>query len=99
MCNLQGSFLSLSIRRPAMQFPRLMGDVMIRNEDGKIIIAGDPDGLRSLGRLLAWLAEADQEHWPYLRVGDRAHVHLYPKNDLKEGSTDVELMRLDAKGG
>lgn len=83
----------------SMQFPKLSGKVTITGEQGKIVIAGDPEGLRSLGRLLTWLGDADQERWPYLPVGGHAHLHLYPKHDLAEGSAAVELMRLDRKGG
>ena len=81
-----------------MRFPRITGVVSIAEEAGKVVIAGDPEGLRSLGRLLAWLGDADQEQWPYLPAGGRAHIHLYPKSDFSEGSREVELVRLDAKG-
>ena len=80
-----------------MQFPRLTGNISITEEEGTVVIAGDPEGLRSLGRLLTWLADTDQEQWPYLPPGGRAHVHIYPKHDISEGSREVELMRLDAK--
>lgn len=80
-----------------MRFPRLTGNISITDEKGKVIIAGDPEGLRSLGRLLTWLGDADQEEWPYLKPGGHAHVHLYPKDDMSESSLQVELMRLDAK--
>lgn len=81
-----------------MRFPRLTGRISITDEGGKVVIAGDPEGLRSLGRLLTWLGDADQEQWPYLPPGGRAHLHIYPKDDISEGSREVELMRLDAKG-
>ena len=81
-----------------MQFPKLIGNIKISDEEGKVVIAGDPEGLRSLGSLLAWLADADQEQWPYLPPGGWAHIHIYPKHDLSADSRDVELMRLDAKG-
>ena len=81
-----------------MRFPMLVGRVSIKDEEEKIIIAGDPEGLRSLGRLLIWLGDADLEHWPYLKPGGHAHIHLYPKDDMLEGSRQVELMRMDAKG-
>ena len=80
-----------------MQFPKLSGGISIRDEDGKIVIAGDPEGLRSLAGLLTWLADADQEQWPYLPAGGRAHVHVYPKLDISADSREVELMRLDGK--
>jgi hypothetical protein len=81
-----------------MQFPRLTGNIMISDEEGKIVIAGDPEGLRSLATLVTWLANADQETWPYLPAGQRAHVHVYPGIDISRNSREVELMRLDAKG-
>jgi hypothetical protein len=85
------------MREVPMQFPRLAGSISITVEEGKVVIAGDPEGLRSLGGLLTWLGDADQEQWPYLPPGGRAHLHLYPKHDISEGSREVELMRLDAK--
>jgi hypothetical protein len=81
-----------------MRFPKPTGRISITIEEGKAVISGDPEGLRSFGRLLVWLGDADQDQWPYLPEGGHAHIHLYPKNDLGEGSSEVELMRLDAKG-
>ena len=82
-----------------MRFPKLSGAIVVKDEEGRVVIAGDPEGLRSLGRLLTWLGDADQEQWPYLPAGGHAHLHLYPKHDLSEASREVELLRLDAKGG
>jgi hypothetical protein len=81
-----------------MRYPQLTGAIAITGEDGKVVIAGDPEGLRSLGRLLIWLADEDLDRWPYLQPGGRAHLHVYPRHDISEGSAEVELMRLDAKG-
>jgi hypothetical protein len=81
----------------SMRFPRLTGRISITEEEGKVVIAGDPEGLRSLGRLLTWLGDADQEQWPYLPPGGHAHIHIYPKDDISADSREVELMRLDAK--
>jgi hypothetical protein len=83
----------------AMRFPRISGTVSIKEEEGKIVIAGDPEGLRSLGRLLIWLGDADQETWPYLPGGGHAHLHVYPKSDMTGDSAEVELVRLDPKRG
>ena len=83
----------------SMRFPGIAGKVKVFDEEGTIVITGDPEGLRSLGALLMWLGDADLEQWPYLRPGGRAHIHLYPKSDLLEESRKVELTRLDAKGG
>ena len=63
----------------------------------KIVSAGDPEGLRSWGHLLTWLAEQDLQQWPYLKPGSHAHLHLYPTMDISEGSAEVELVRTDAK--
>jgi hypothetical protein len=81
----------------SMRFPRLTGRISITEEEGKVVIAGDPEGLRSFGRLLTWLGDADQEKWPYLPPGGHAHIHIYPKDDISADSREVELMRLDAK--
>ena len=81
-----------------MRFPKLTGAVSIKEEEGKIVIAGDPEGLRSLGRLLTWLGDQDLEQWPYLKPGGHAHIHLYPKDDMTTDSREVELMRMDARG-
>lgn len=82
----------------AMRFPKLTGTISIKEEEGKIVIAGDPEGLRSLGRLLIWLGDTNLEQWPYLPAGGHAHLHIYPKDDISADSCAVELMRLDAKG-
>jgi hypothetical protein len=82
-----------------MRFPKLSGNVTITDEEGKIIIAGDPEGLRSLGTLLTWLADQDLDTWPRLREGQQAHLHIYPRIDISEASHEVELMRVDLKSG
>ena len=80
-----------------MRFPKLTGGIAIKVEEGKVVIAGDPGGLRSLGKLLTWLGDADLAQWPYLPAGGQAHLHLYPKLDISEESAEVELVRSDAK--
>lgn len=82
-----------------MRFPNLAGKITITDEEGKVVIAGDPEGLRSLAGLLNWLADADLEQWPHIPVGGHAHIHIYPKLDISEDSREVELKRFDAKGG
>ena len=82
-----------------MRFPKLSGNVTITDEEGKIMIAGDPEGLRSLGRLLTWLADQDLDTWPHLQEGQQAHLHIYPRIDISEASREVELMRVDMKSG
>jgi len=81
-----------------MQFPRLTGNISIIDEEGKVVIAGDPEGLRSLASLITWLADVDQATVPYLPDGKGAHVHVYPGVDISRNSREAELCRLDAKG-
>jgi len=82
-----------------MRFPKLSGNIQITDKEEKILIAGDPEGLRSLGVLLTWLADQDLGAWPYLKEGQHAHLHIYPRHDISEDSREVELMRMDQKGG
>ena len=69
-----------------MRFPRIEDRLTITEEEGKVVIACDPAGLRSLDRLLIWLGDADQGQWPDLRPGGLAHIHLYPKDDTSTGN-------------
>ena len=80
-----------------MRFPKLHGAVSINEEGGRIVIAGDPEGLRSLGTLITWLADQDIGAWPYLQQGQHAHLHVYPRIDISEASREVELVRMDPK--
>ena len=82
-----------------MRFPRLSGNIQITDKEGKIVISGDPGGLRSLSALLTWLAGQDLDTWPYLKEGQHAHLHVYPHYDISEDSREVKLMRMDLKGG
>jgi len=71
------------------------GKVETRQE---ILIHGDPDGLRSLAKLLIKIADTNQEERSDIPVGAREHIHLRPKLDLSESSSLVIVGRLDAKG-
>lgn len=82
-----------------MRYPKLSGNIQIIEQEEKIVISGDPEGLRSLSALLAWLADQDLDAWPYLKEGQQAHLHVYPRHDISEDSREVELMRMDKKGG
>lgn len=64
----------------------------------EIFIHGDPDGLRSLGRLLIKLADTNQDNIAGLPIGAREHIHLRPKFDLADSSEAAIVGRLDAKG-
>jgi hypothetical protein len=70
------------------------------DEEGKnkIMIYGDPEGLKSLGEVLIKLAEVDQESYVGLPDGERDHLHIYPGFHLSDGSLETILGRLDAKG-
>ena len=75
-------------------------------EDGKIIkwdevfIHGNPEGLKSLAKLLIEIAELNQERVAdkYLPIGAREHYHLDPGLELSNSSNRVIVGRIDAKG-
>ena len=82
--------------------PPVEGHVEVtKNQDG-VVIAGDPEGLRSLARLLEWIANVDQESIASQPDGERYHIHLHPSRkgygSLTASSLETELCRLDAKG-
>ena len=64
----------------------------------EIQIHGDPEGLKSLARLVIKLADTDQDKIDELPVGAREHKSLRPKIDLSNSSEVVIVGRLDAKG-
>jgi len=63
-----------------------------------ILIHGDPEGLRSLSKLLVELADTNQDEIAGLPAGARTHIHLRPTYDLSNSSENVIIGRLDAKG-
>ncbi|WP_312194831.1 MULTISPECIES: Imm32 family immunity protein [Epilithonimonas] len=73
-----------------------------QNDDNetKIMIHGDPEGLRSFAKLLLEIADLKQEEVSeeYLPIGAREHYHLRPKIELSKSSNEVIVGRLDAKG-
>jgi bisphosphoglycerate-dependent phosphoglycerate mutase len=73
------------------------GEVLKWNE---VLIHGDPEGLRSLAKLLIQIADLDQEKIAdkNLPIGAREHYHLRPKFELANSSDTVIVGRLDAKG-
>lgn len=66
----------------------------------EILIHGNPEGLKSLAKLLLEIAELDQEEVEdeYLPNGAREHYHLTPDKELSKSSNPVIVGRLDAKG-
>jgi len=70
------------------------------DEPEEILIHGDPEGLRSLAKLLIEIANLNQEEVDDkdLPVGAREHYHLRPKFELTNSSDTVIVGRLDAKG-
>ena len=83
--------------------PRIEGTLEICRSQSGIFIGGDPDALRTLARLLTWLANIDQESLASMPDGERCHVHLHTRdaegfNSLTPFSEETELCRLDAKG-
>ncbi|WP_426062078.1 Imm32 family immunity protein [Hymenobacter sp. B1770] len=63
-----------------------------------VLIHGDPEGLRSFAQLLLRLADLEQDAFPALPPGARAHISLRPNLDLSNSSVEVVVGRLDAKG-
>ncbi|RYU82479.1 Imm32 family immunity protein [Hymenobacter persicinus] len=74
------------------------------DEDGEkgseILIHGNPEGLKSLAKLLLEIAELDQEKVADddLPIGAREHYCLRPGIELSKSSDHVIVGRLDAKG-
>ena len=63
-----------------------------------ILIHGDPEGLKSLARVLTKIADLNQDLITDLPVGAREHVHLQPNLDTSKSSKQVIIGRIDAKG-
>lgn len=66
----------------------------------EVLIHGNPEGLKSLAKLLIEIAELNQEEVEdkYLPNGAREHCHLTPNIELSKSSNNVIIGRLDAKG-
>ena len=64
----------------------------------EVMIHGDPEGLRSLGKLLIKLSDLDQEKRIDLPIGAKEHYHLRPNLELSKSSVDTIVGRIDAKG-
>ena len=82
---------------------RIVGNLEISKSRAGVFIGGDPKGLRSLAKLLLWLADVNQESHPNMPDGEREHVHLHhnpmdTSAHLTQFSVVTELCRLDAKG-
>ena len=84
--------------------PEIEGELEISRREHEVLIAGDPKGLQTLGNLLIWLANFNQEAVPGMPDGERYHVPLHPYHSteipgcLTSFSDETELCRLDAKG-
>lgn len=63
----------------------------------KVLIHGDPKGLRSFAKLLIKIADLNQERDETLPIGAREHCHLRPDLELGKSSVEVIVGRLDAK--
>ena len=64
----------------------------------EVLIHGDPEGLRSLAKILNKIADLNQSNEKELPDNERFHIHLRPKFDLADSSDEVIIGRLDAKG-
>jgi hypothetical protein len=63
-----------------------------------VLIHGDPEGLRSLAKLLLKIADLNQDKIVELPTGAREHLHLRADWDISKSSVQVIVGRLDAKG-
>ena len=68
-------------------------------EWNEIFIHGDPEGLRSLAKILIDLAEINQDliDDSLLPTGEREHITLSSGIDISNSSDNVTIGRLDAK--
>ena len=75
-------------------------DIFISNNKTEILIHGNPEGLKSLAKLLIEIAELNQENVDNkdLPIGAREHYDLRPNIELSKSSVEVIVGRLDAKG-
>jgi hypothetical protein len=64
----------------------------------EVMIHGDPEGLKSFGKLLIKLANLDQEKRKDLPIGAKEHYHLRPNRELSKSSVTTIVGRIDAKG-
>lgn len=80
---------------------------IINNEDEEngqtynwqqILIHGNPEGLKSLAKLLIKIADTNQDELVELPNEAREHFHLRPGFDISKSSKEVVIGRLDAKG-
>jgi hypothetical protein len=74
-------------------------DIFISDDKDEILIHGNPEGLKSLAKLLIEIADLNQEKVEdkFLPVGAREHYHLRPNIELSKSSVEVIVGRLDAK--
>ena len=63
-----------------------------------IMIHGNPEGLRSLAKILTRIADLNQDDLINLPIGAREHIHLRPDFDISKSSVEVIVGRIDAKG-
>lgn len=78
--------------------PDIKGHIEVTRGKEGVVIAADPQGLRSIAEMLIWLADVDQSEIKGMPDGEREHVHLTPGFALSLNSIPIELCRLDAKG-
>jgi len=64
----------------------------------EIFIHGDPEGLKSLAKLLVKIARINQDNIAELPIGAKEHTSLRPNWDLSKNSEQVIVGRLDGKG-
>ncbi len=66
-------------------------DIFVSPNQEEILIHGNPEGLKSLAKLLIEIAEFNQEDVDdkFLPIGAREHYHLRPNIELSKSSVEV----------
>ena len=82
---------------PAIQGKLEIYHYLINENQEKIAVIGDPEGLRSLSEMIRFLADWDQD-LSGIPIGEREHIHIRPGTELGKRSCEVEICRADAKG-
>lgn len=93
----------ISTEQQYLQTCSIDGHLRVSCYDGHqgqiVTLYGDPDGLRSLAKLLNNLATLNQQSVPIrnLPIGEGFHLHLLKSRGLASGSLDLDLGRSDKR--
>jgi hypothetical protein len=80
--------------------PALRGYQVVSVEEGEVTIYGDPEGLRSLAKVLQFVADINQS---LLQDGmpteDSFHCHVFPGEHFSVPSLPLRIGRVDTASG